>query len=91
MPNSFARGYIPCVDVMLYLVVMPNFMNENICPMMTFADVFVQVLHSCYQNTGFNIDVAIEFLALVGIVWNEEPVSFLSGTRFSTVLPSRLR
>ena len=58
---------------------------------MTFADVFVQVLHSSYQNTGFNIDVAIEFLAQVGIVWNEEPVSFLSGTRFSTVLPSRLR
>ena len=76
---------------MLYLVVMPNLMNQDICSIVTFVDVFVQVLDSCYRHAGFNIDVAIEFLAQVGIVWNEEPVSFLSGTRFSTVLPSRLR
>ena len=74
MPNNFARGYVPRADVMLCLAVMSNLMNQNICSIVTFVDVFVQVLHSCYQYTGFNIDVAIEFLAQVGIVWNDEPV-----------------
>ena len=63
MPHSLARGYIPRVDVMLYLVMMPNLMNQNICSIVTFVDVFLQVLHSWYQHTGFDIDVAIKFLA----------------------------
>ena len=74
MPHSLARGYVPRVDVMLYLIVMPNLVNQNICSIVTFVDVFVQVLHSCYGYAGFDIDVAIEFLAQVGIVWNNEPI-----------------
>ena len=41
---------------------------------MTFVDVFVQKLENCYQHTGFDIGVAIEFLVQVGIKWNNKPV-----------------
>ena len=96
MPHTLPRGYIPRADVMLYLVVIPDLMNQNICSIVTLVDVFVQALDSCYRHTGFDIDVAIEFLAEVGIIWNNElwlsnkTGSFLPGTRFSTVLLSCL-
>ena len=72
MPHSLPIGSIPHVDVMLYLIVIPNLMNYNICSIVTCVDVFVQVIDSCYQHTGFDIDVAIEFLAQVGIIWNNK-------------------
>ena len=74
MSHRLHRRYIPLIDVMLYLVVMPNLLNQNISSIMTFVDVFVQKLENCYQHTGFDIGVAIEFLVQVGIKWNNKPV-----------------
>ena len=45
---SLSSGYIPRVDVMMRLVVMPNLMNQNICSIVISVGVFVQVLHKCY-------------------------------------------
>ena len=40
--------YISCVCVILYFVLIPNLMNQNICSIVTFVDVFLLILDCCH-------------------------------------------